>query len=315
MRKVVVAIILIVTFVCGIGVGIITDRFLYNKPISQTGYPTYYTVNSSVKGFDGFTGEQIDNVLKGTAFYGLGQYYSFYAWQNDMSSLYLAAHAILEASEPGTNRTQLSYIARTKNNLFGFGAFDESPYYSADSFKSLQDCIQFCSAYIAKEYLDSYGLWYSGTSLHAINIHYASSTSWDDNIAAIMNELRYKIGNPDFNEAVAENWYIQMNGFNQLTLTKGQVIRDLARIYGVVGYKSAGEWAVQNKIVEDTPLWWNDPITRDALINIFHLAYKWKYPLSSYNFGITWGTQVETYKQWYYQALYKYYSFIQERRI
>jgi len=145
----------------------------------------FNTVYSNINSFDGYTGEQIDQALKGTAFYGFGKYFSFYGWQNQISSLYLTAHAILEASEPNTNRTQLSYIARVKHNLFGFGAYDESPYYSADYFSTYQECIQYCSAYIAKEYLDPYGLWYSGTSVHAINIHYATSSSWDDNVVSI----------------------------------------------------------------------------------------------------------------------------------
>jgi hypothetical protein len=310
MKKIITMIILIAIFVSGFGIGIITDRFIFQKPILPTNYPITYTVNSSIKGFDGFTGEQIDNVLKGTAFYGFGKYISFYAWQNQMSSLYLTAHAILESSEPNTNRTQLSYIARTKHNLYGFGAYDESPYYSADYFETYQDCIQFCSAYIAKEYLDSYGLWYSGTTIHDINVHYATSTTWDDNIVSIMNELRYKIGNPDPNEAIAENWYIQTRRFEQLPLTKGQLIRDLALLYGVTEYNSDGEWAVKNGIVDDTYQWWNLLLNRDALVNIFHLAYQWKYPLSPYDFGITYGTQVETYSKYYYQALYKYYNFI-----
>lgn len=312
-KKIIIAIILIVVFVSGFGIGVITDRFIFNKPIPPTGYPVVYTVNSVVKGFDGFTGEQIDKALKGTAFYGFGKYLSYYSWQNQISSLYLTAHAILEASEPNTNRTKLSYIARTKHNLFGFGAFDRAPYENASYFETYQECIKFCSAYIAKEYLDENGKWYSGTTVHAINARYATSTSWDDNIVSIMNELRYKIGSPKFEEAVAENWYIQLNGFTPPPLTKGQVIRDLALLYGVVGYKSAGEWAVQNGIVVDSPQWWNEPIHRDELINIFYLAYKWKYPLSKYNFGIYYGTQQETYSKYYCVALHKYWKFLNGR--
>ena len=313
MKKLIFSIILIIIFILGFGIGIVTDRFIYQKLIPPINYPLTYTVNSSAKEFDGFTGEQIDNVLKGTAFYGFGKYFSFYAWQNQMSSLYLTSHAVLESSEPNTNRTRLSYIARVKHNLYGFGAYDESPYYSANYFKTYQDSIQYCSAYIAKEYLDTEGLWYSGTSIHAVNIHYASSTSWDDNIVNIMNELRYKIGNPDSNEAIAENWYIQLNGFTYPSLTKGQLIRDLALLYGATGYKSDGDWAVKNRIIVDSYQWWNEPLNRDALINVFHLAYKWKYPLSIYNFSITWGTQIETYQKYYYQAFYKYYNYIKGR--
>lgn len=312
-KKSIALILIVLFFVLGIGIGSIVDRFLYQKPNLPIEYPITYTVNSNIKGFDGFTGEQIDNVLKGTAFYGFGKYLSYYAWQNQISGLYLTAHAILESSEPNTNRTQLSYIARAKHNLFGFGAYDESPYYSADYFETYQESIQRCSAYIAKEYLDTSGDWYSGTSIHAINIHYASSSTWDDNIVSIMNELKYKIGNPDPNEAMSENWYIQIHGFIYPTLTKGQLIRDLALLYGVTGYNSDGEWAVKNGIVNDTYQWWKSLLNRNTLINTFQLVYKWKYPLSSYNFGITYGTQIETYQKWYYQALHKYYDFITRR--
>ena len=305
MKKVVIFLI-IISFVTGFFIGRISK-----KPIEfQINYPIYYTITSSLNSFDGFTGDQIDSVLKGTAFYGLGKYFSFYSWQNNINSIYLTAHAILEASEPGTNRTQLSYIARTKNNLYGLGAFDESPYYSASYFKNYQECIQFCSAFIAKEYLDKNGKYYISPDLQGMNTHYATSKTWCQNIVNIMNELRYKIGNSNINEAIAENWYIQ--NFNQinLPLTKGQVIRDIARLYSIK--ENAGQWAMENGIIDLRGQWWNEIITRKELIDIFRKAFHSQYKLRNYKFILQILDTFESYTNYYCQAIYKYFKYQQE---
>jgi len=203
--------------------------------------------------------------LKGTDLQGLGKYFSFYAWQNNISSLYLTAHAIHESGW-GT-----SYIAKRKNNLFGFGAYDSSPYWSADYFPTKGICIEYVSGFIAKNYLWKGGLYYVSPTLKGMNKHYASDQNWSTKVASIMNYLYATIGNPDKAEAIAENFYIQ--NFNEDIhgyVSRGQFIRDMYSIYAKKNYISAGTWAIDNGLIAPHNKWWIEKIKRNEELSIIN---------------------------------------------
>jgi hypothetical protein len=100
---------------------------------------------------------------------GLGD--SFYSWASiyDVKWTHVVAHAALESAW-GT-----SYIARKKNNLFGFMAYDSSPFASAKKFKSFEDCIRFWIPWWGKYYLLPTGKFYNGDSEYGVNKRYATS--------------------------------------------------------------------------------------------------------------------------------------------
>lgn len=102
----------------------------------------------------------------------------------NLDQVYLTAHAALESAW-GTSR-----IAIDKNNLFGYRAYDSSPYLSASTFKTKEACILFIAEFVSRQYLQPTGKWYSGAStLAAMNKYYATATHWSKSIADIANKL------------------------------------------------------------------------------------------------------------------------------
>jgi hypothetical protein len=114
----------------------------------------------------------------GTAFAGLGPAFVRAGQQHGVNPLYLVAHAI-EESAFGE-----SYLAQTRNNLFGIGAFDSDPD-AAASFPSFAACIDYQAGFVRGEYLDPQGPYYHGPTLRGMNVDYASDPRWARNIAAI----------------------------------------------------------------------------------------------------------------------------------
>jgi hypothetical protein len=101
--------------------------------------------------------------------------------------LHNIAHAVLESAS-GT-----SFIARMKNNLYGFMAYDSSPYASAGKFKDYPDCIDTWTGWLAENYLFEDGKYYNGNSEYGINVRYATSPVAGINKAFIVKDFRKKL--------------------------------------------------------------------------------------------------------------------------
>ncbi|GAK42057.1 hypothetical protein TCA2_4549 [Paenibacillus sp. TCA20] len=100
-----------------------------------------------------------------------------------INALYLAAHAAWETGW-GTSR-----IFRDKNNLFGYGAYDSSPYESAYTFASPADCVNYAANKIKDNYLTPGGKYYNGPTLEGMNIKYATDKNWAKGIAGVMAKI------------------------------------------------------------------------------------------------------------------------------
>lgn len=111
----------------------------------------------------------------------------------DASSAYkvnifhIIAHAVLESAW-GT-----SYIARKKNNLFGFRAYDSSPYASARRFKDYPDCIDTWTKWLLDNYLWEDGKYFNGNNEKGIAVRYCTSPVAGINKAFIVRNLRGKL--------------------------------------------------------------------------------------------------------------------------
>lgn len=82
-----------------------------------------------------------------------------------------------------------SSIAKNKNNLFGLNAVDSSPGESANTFKSVESCInEFAYEWMHKDYLNGGDFRYRGPHLgdkhSGINVKYASDPYWGEKAAA-----------------------------------------------------------------------------------------------------------------------------------
>lgn len=112
----------------------------------------------------------------------------------NVNGLFLAAIGIHESGW-GT-----SAISRDKKNLFGYGAYDSSPYESSYTFDDYSEGIEILAKSMVKYYLNeegvhvyddeySTGKYYNGSTVKGVNIRYASDTAWGDRVFATMESL------------------------------------------------------------------------------------------------------------------------------
>lgn len=126
---------------------------------------------------------KVDAYFKGTPLEGLGPTFEAAQKKSGVNGIFLAALAALESN------SGRSAIARDKNNLFGFQAYDSNPYGSAAEFDSFSEGIDYVSRYLKKEYLSEQGSYYQGRAIEDINRHYASDENWHKKISAIIGDI------------------------------------------------------------------------------------------------------------------------------
>lgn len=126
----------------------------------------------------------IRNANSSSPLFGLGAAFMEAQQKYGVNAQYLAAHAILE-SNWGT-----SAIAQDKHNLFGFQAYDDSPYASAAYFPEFRDSILYVAYYVRVNYLDPTGRYFVSSTLQGMNVHYATDPDWGEKIASVMQKMR-----------------------------------------------------------------------------------------------------------------------------
>ena len=115
------------------------------------------------------------------AFYNAEQKYG-------VNGIFIAAVGIHESAW-GT-----SYLAREKNNLFGYKAYDRDPINSAQDFDSYVDAINVVAEALSKNYLTSTGSFFNGYTIEAVNQKYASDKAWHEKVFSYMELLYDKLG-------------------------------------------------------------------------------------------------------------------------
>ena len=97
-----------------------------------------------------------------------------------------------------------SQIAKDKKNLFGYGAYDSSPYESAFDFESYGEGIEILAKVLSKYYLNDAGTpiydderataaYNNGPTLSGINVRYASDPDWAQKVFYKMEMLYNKL--------------------------------------------------------------------------------------------------------------------------
>lgn len=146
----------------------------------------------------GLSLEQFKKVLndpkdKNKILYNNAEYFYYAEKQYNINGIFVAAVAIHE-SNWGTSK-----IANNKNNLFGYGAYDSSPYNSAYSFTDYSESIDLISRVFVKYYLNptgtkiyngeiANGKYYNGNTLSAVNRKYATDKNWAN---SVYNHIKY----------------------------------------------------------------------------------------------------------------------------
>ena len=112
----------------------------------------------------------------------------------NVNGIFIAAIAIHESGW-GT-----SQIAEDKNNLFGYGSYDETPYESSYEFDSFADGIETVTKTLVKNYLNPAGTkiydgqtatawYYNGPTVEGVNQRYASDPDWHTKVYSYMEML------------------------------------------------------------------------------------------------------------------------------
>ncbi len=149
-----------------------------------------FTVDSDLTRLATVSGAQLDAAIKAirsdSPLIGLGQGFVDIGKKHGINAFYIAAHAAWESSW-GT-----SQLARDKNNLFGYGAYDSCPYECAWTFKTKEECVDTVMLLVKTDYLTEGGQYYHGATLRGMNVAYATDQNWQNGIASIMNSLANK---------------------------------------------------------------------------------------------------------------------------
>ena len=149
--------------------------------------PTYNTNNLTEK--SNITRDRLEAKLEGTPLYDVAEDFILAEERYGVNAVFLCA---LSIQESGWGKSKL---ARNKNNIFGYSAYNNSPYSSAKEFPSKSKCIMVVSDKLSKNYLTEGGKYYNGKSLDAVNIKYSlddngkPNKKWNKNIRLLMKQL------------------------------------------------------------------------------------------------------------------------------
>ena len=146
----------------------------------------------------GFTLEQFKKVLTDSKdvnniFKENAEYFYYIEEQYGINGIFVAAVGIHESGW-GTSK-----IARSKYNLFGYGAYDSNPYNGAYTFESYSESIDLIARVFVKYYLnpkgtsiydnqEASGKYYSGNTLISVNEKYATDKNWAN---AVYKHMQY----------------------------------------------------------------------------------------------------------------------------
>lgn len=126
------------------------------------------------------------------------EYFYYIEKQYNINGVFVAAVGIHESAW-GTSK-----IAREKNNLFGYGAYDSNPYNGAYGFSDYSESIDLIARVFVKYYINpkgtsiyggekAEGTYYNGPTLSGINTRYATDKNWANGVYSHMKYLYNKL--------------------------------------------------------------------------------------------------------------------------
>ena len=129
------------------------------------------------------TAEELEYGLKNTNLQGLGKDFKKAEEKYEVNAILLMGMA---KHETGNGH---SYLAKAKNNLFGFNAIDQDPINSANTFKDKGESIDHVAKFLKENYLSEDGKYYNGISTKSIGKLYASDPEWSNKVDYMMTEV------------------------------------------------------------------------------------------------------------------------------
>lgn len=161
------------------------NRLSFNMPLNK---PSGLSLEQFKKLFANEP-KDTKNIFKNNA-----QYFYYAEKQYHVNGVFIAAVAIHESGWGS------STIANDKNNLFGYGAYDSSPYESSYQFSHYSEGIDLIARVFVKYYLNpagtkiydgntAVGTYYNGPTLSGVNVRYASDKNWANGVYTWMQYL------------------------------------------------------------------------------------------------------------------------------
>lgn len=136
----------------------------------------------------GLTIKDIDAVLRDTPLEGLSETYIKAEEETGVNALFLVALSIHESAWGN------SKLARERNNIYGFHAYDYDPN-KAKYFDSKEECIMHVANHLKTKYLTEDGEYFNGYTVSAINVKYATDKEWDEKVFKLMKYIYNKVVN------------------------------------------------------------------------------------------------------------------------
>lgn len=165
---------------------IVRDQFSAVRPLTKT--ISSLAINgvidtSDVRKKSNYTAEYLNKKLEGTPLAGHGEDFKRAEDLYGVNAILLMSIAKLE-SNYGRSK-----IAMDKNNLFGFMAYDNSPYSSAKSYETKADSIYDAAKHLSKNYLTQGAPYFNGYSVDDIGKSYSTSSGWAREVKKISSEI------------------------------------------------------------------------------------------------------------------------------
>ena len=137
--------------------------------------------------------KDVNNIFSDNA-----EYFYYIEQQYNINGIFVAAIGIHESGW-GTSK-----IALNKKNLFGYGAYDSSPYSSSYNFDTYAEGIDLIARVLVKYYLNpagtsiyggetASGKYYNGNTVSGVNVKYATDKNWANKVYNHMEYLYKKI--------------------------------------------------------------------------------------------------------------------------
>ena len=126
------------------------------------------------------------------------EYFYYIENEYNINGVFVAAIGIHESGWGKSN------ITINKKNIFGYRAYDSSPYNSASTFNSYAEGIDLIARVLVKYYLNpkgtiiyngekAIGTYYNGNTIKGVNQKYASDSNWANKVYNYMVYLYKKI--------------------------------------------------------------------------------------------------------------------------
>jgi len=173
------------------------------KGLSKSQLVAKLSFNMNLNKPSGFTLEQFKKVLVdqkdvNIIFENNAKYFYHIEKQYNINGIFVASVGIHESAW-GTSK-----IALNKYNLFGYGAYDSSPYNSAYDFSDYSESIDLIARVFVKYYLNpkgnkiyasetASGKYYNGNNLTGVNTKYATDKNWANSVYKHMKYLYNKL--------------------------------------------------------------------------------------------------------------------------